>query len=55
MIKTAWNTKDELGNIVHQISRTDSTPNQTTLKQRPGRDHRTRKGQGTLEAIGIKD
>ena len=32
---------------------TDSTPNQTTLKQEPGRNHRTSTGGETLEGISI--
>ena len=36
-------------------SRTDSTPNQTTLKLRPGRDHRSSTRQEMLEGINIKD
>ena len=37
--------KDSLANCVQQRFRTDSTSNQTTLSQRPGRDHRTSTGQ----------
>ena len=45
--------KDNLANSVQQRSRADSTPNQTTLKQRPGRDHRTSTGQEMLEGIKL--
>ena len=34
---------------------TGSTPNQTLLKQRRGRDHRTSTGQEILEEINITD
>ena len=33
----------------------DLAPNQTTLKQRPGRDHKTSTGQNMLEEINITD
>ena len=48
-------TKDNLANSVQQRSRTDSTSNQTTIKQRPGRDHRTSTGQKMMEGINITD
>ena len=48
-------TTDNLANSVQQRSRTDSTSNQTTLKQIPGRDHRTSTGQEMLEGIYITD
>ena len=46
-------TKDNLANSVQQRSSTDSTPNNTTLKQRPGRDHRTSTDHEMLEGINV--
>ena len=48
-------TKDNLANSVQQRSRTDSTPNQTTLKQRPGPDHITSTGQEVMKGINVSD
>ena len=41
--------------IVQQRSRTDSSPNLPTLKQRSGRDHRTSTGQEMKEGVDITD
>ena len=46
-------TKDNLANRVQQRSRADSTPNQTTYKQRSGRDHRTSTEYEMLDGISI--
>ena len=44
-----------LANTVQKRSRSDSTSNQTTLNQRPGRDHRPSRRQETLQENNITD
>ena len=46
--------KDYPANSVQQRPRTDSTPNQTTPKQRSARNHRTSTGQKSLGGGGIR-
>ena len=53
--QTGRATKDNLAKSVQHRSRTDSSPNQTKLKQRPGRDQRHSTGQEILDEISIAD